>query len=96
MGVIEPHMASLSFGTTATVQTTTSNYFEPIPLMPPYPAPMPGHYNPEIEIFRGYWMITWFKNELAHKEVSMAKQKGTAPEAELDNLLRQSPAGQWG
>ncbi len=96
MGVIEPHMASLSFGTTATVQTTTNAYFETIPLMPPYPAPMPGRYNPEIEIFRGYWMITWFKNQLAHREVSMAKQKGTAPEAELDDLLRQSPAGAMG
>ncbi len=47
--------------------------------MPPYPAPMPGRYNPEIEIFRGYWMITWFKNQLAHKEVSMESKKAPHP-----------------
>ncbi len=96
MGVLDTNMASLSFGTTATVQTTTDKYFEPIPFMPPYPAPVPGKYNPEIEIFRGYWMITWFKNEFAHKEVSIAEENGIAPEVELDNLLRQSPPGSMG
>ncbi len=96
MGVLDTTMASLSFGTTATVQTTTDRYFEPLPFMPPYPAPFPGHYNPEIEIFRGYWMITWFKNEFAHKEVSIAEKNGIVPEVELDNLLRQSPPGSMG
>ncbi|MBU1169868.1 MAG: FGGY-family carbohydrate kinase [Proteobacteria bacterium] len=96
MGVLNTDMASLSFGTTATVQTTSAAYFEAIPLMPPYPAPIPGHYNPEIEIFRGYWMITWFKNEFAHKEVATAEKKGIPPELELDNLLIQSPPGAMG
>ena len=96
MGVVDNQMASLSFGTTATVQITSSAYFEPIPMMPPYPASIPNHYNPEIEIFRGYWMITWFKNEFAHQEVQRAAQKGIAPEAELDALLRQSPPGAGG
>jgi sugar (pentulose or hexulose) kinase len=96
MGVLDNKMASLSFGTTATVQTTSARYFEPIPMMPPYPAPVPGHYNPEIEIFRGYWMITWFKNEFAHKEVGQAEKRGVPPEAELDSLLLQSPPGAMG
>lgn len=96
MGVVDNKMASLSFGTTATVQITSSSYFEPIPMMPPYPASIPNHYNPEIEIFRGYWMITWFKNEFAHQEVQRAAQKGITPEAELDALLKQSPPGAGG
>lgn len=96
MGVMDKNMASLSFGTTATVQTTSPTYFEPIPLMPPYPAPIPGHYNPEIEIFRGYWMITWFKNEFAHKEVENAERNGIVPEAALDALLLQAPPGSMG
>ena len=96
MGVIDTSMASLSFGTTATVQTTSASYYEAIPLMPPYPAPIPGHYNPEIEIFRGYWMITWFKNEFAHKEVETAHAKGILPEEALDSLLTQAPPGSMG
>ena len=96
MGVVNDKSASLSFGTTATVQTTTKRYFEPLRFMPPYPAPIPGHYNPEVEIFRGYWMITWFKNEFAHKEMLRAEERGVPHEQVLDELLREVPAGSMG
>ena len=96
MGVLDESRASLSFGTTATVQISTKRYFEPIRFMPPYPAPIPDHWNPEIEIFRGYWMITWFKNEFAHQEVASALENGTAPEEEMDRLLEKAPAGAMG
>ncbi len=96
VGVLNESSASLSFGTTATVQTTTRKYFEPIRFMPAYPALIPGHYNPEVEIFRGYWMITWFKNEFAHKEVMEAHDRGVLPEQMLDDLLREIPAGSSG
>lgn len=96
MGVIDTRMASLSFGTTATVQTTSPKYFEPLRFFPPYPAPIPGRYNPEVEIFRGYWMITWFKNEFAHKEVEEAKRRGVPAEVVLDQLLEDSPPGAMG
>lgn len=79
MGVVDQTMASLSFGTTATVQTTSKWYFEPLRFMPAYPAPIPGHFNPEVEIFRGFWMITWFKNEFAYQEILQAKEQGVVP-----------------
>lgn len=96
MGVLNETMAGLSFGTTATVQTTTAKYCEPIRFMPSYPAPIPGRYNPEVEIFRGYWMITWFKNEFAHKEIIEAEKKGVPPETVLNGLLSKSPPGSLG
>ncbi|OQY49507.1 MAG: carbohydrate kinase [Desulfobacteraceae bacterium 4572_89] len=95
-GVLDETMASLSFGTTATVQTTTRKYFEPIRFMPPYPASVPGHYNPEVEIFRGFWMITWFKKEFAHKEVEEAGARGMAPEELLDLHLAATRPGAMG
>lgn len=94
-GVIDKKMVSLSFGTTATVQTTTDKYFETIPFMPPYPAPMPGFYNPEIEIFRGYWMITWFKNEFSHKEI-LEEKKNIAVEKLLNQYLLKTKPGSMG
>lgn len=96
VGVLDTNMASLSFGTTATVQTTSDKYFEPLRFMPPYPAPIPGKYNPEVEIFRGYWMITWFKNEFGHKETEKASELGVAPEVLLNDLLHESPPGAMG
>lgn len=96
MGVIDTGMASLSFGTTATVQTTTEKYFEPLRFFPAYPAPIPGRYNPEVEIFRGYWMITWFKNEFAHKEVEEAGKQGIRPEIVMNRMLEEAPPGAMG
>lgn len=95
-GVMDESMASLSFGTTATIQTTTERYMEPIRMMPPYPAPVPGFYNPEIEIFRGFWMITWFKNEFAHKEVLEAAASRIPPETILNRYLEQTTPGAMG
>lgn len=96
MGVTDTNMASLSFGTTATVQTTTRKYFEPIKFFPAYPSVMPNHWNPEIEIFRGFWMVKWFKNEFALKEVQEAKKLNVAAEEILNGLLHNSPPGAMG
>jgi sugar (pentulose or hexulose) kinase len=93
MGVTRPGTASLSFGTTATIQTTSERYFEPLAFMPAYPAPIPGRFNAEVEIFRGYWMITWFKNQFAYEEVLEAQARGIPPEVMLDELLKRTPAG---
>jgi sugar (pentulose or hexulose) kinase len=96
MGVIDTNMASLSFGTTATIQTTSKKYFEPIKFMPAYPAPIKGYFNPEVEIFRGYWMIKWFKEEFCHKENEDAKIKGIPVEKILNDFLKDIPAGSLG
>lgn len=89
-------VASLSFGTTATVQLTTKKYVEPLKFMPAYPAMWKDRYNPETQIFRGYWMVTWFKNEFAAKEEQMAKELGVSPESLLDKMLDDIPAGSDG
>ncbi len=96
MGILNNEMASLSFGTTATIQTTSKKYLEPVQFMPSYPAVLPGFFNPEVEIFRGFWMITWFKNEFAHKEVEQAQAKGISAEEVLNGLLAESPPGAMG
>ena len=41
-GCLDPHIGCLSFGTTATINTTHRRYIEVIPLVPPYPAAVPG------------------------------------------------------
>jgi sugar (pentulose or hexulose) kinase len=95
-GCIHTEVASISFGTTATVQTTSSEYFEPIPFMPAYPAAIKGFYNPEVEIFRGYWMISWFKKEFAQREMLEAKERGIPAEEILNETLMEVPPGSNG
>ncbi|GAC1371241.1 MAG: FGGY-family carbohydrate kinase [Aquirhabdus sp.] len=95
-GAITPDIGCLSYGTTATLNTGNSKYVEPLPFMPAYPAAVPHAYNSEFMVFRGYWMVNWFKREFAAQEVLAAKEKGIEPELLFDDLLRQSPAGAMG
>lgn len=92
-GCLEPHIACLSYGTTATINTTHRKYIEVIPLIPPYPAAAPGYYSFEIQIYRGYWMVTWFKQEFGLREERLAAERGVEPEALFDDLVRAVPPG---
>ncbi len=88
-----PEKAAISFGTTATIQYTINRYVEPQRFFPPYVSPYKGHYNPEIEIYRGYWLISWFKNEFALKEVREAESLGILAEDLLNQRLKEIPPG---
>ncbi|HJV60949.1 MAG TPA: FGGY-family carbohydrate kinase, partial [Albitalea sp.] len=95
-GAIEPQVGALSYGTTATIDITTPRYVEATPFVPPYPAVLPGQYNTEVQIFRGYWMVSWFKQQFGHPEVMQALSEGVAPEALFDRLMAGVPPGSQG
>lgn len=95
-GCLESHIGCLSFGTAATINTTHKRYIEVIPLIPPYPAAVPGAYSLEVQIYRGYWLVSWFKQEFGQLETQAAEERGVEPEALLDDLVRQSPPGAMG
>jgi sugar (pentulose or hexulose) kinase len=95
-GCLEPHIGCLSYGTTATINTTHRKYIEAIPLVPPYPSAVPGAYSLEIQIYRGYWMVSWFKNEFGLHELLLAEEQGVEPEALFDDLVKQVPPGSEG
>lgn len=95
-GGSDPHIGCLSYGTTATINTTTPKYIETIPFIPPYTAAIPGHYNTEMMVYRGFWMVSWFKEEFAHYEQRKAKELGLEAEQLFDELLNQVPAGSMG
>jgi sugar (pentulose or hexulose) kinase len=95
-GCLEPHIGCLSYGTTATINTTTKKYFEATPFIPPYPAAVPGLYSNEVQIFRGFWMVSWFKQQFGHLEQQAAESQGVAPEQLFDELIRSVPPGSMG
>ena len=95
-GALEPHIGAISYGTTATINTTQRRYVEAIPLVPPYPAAIPGSWSLEVQVYRGYWMVEWFKREFGSREVQLAEELGVTPEALFDDLLRETPAGSMG
>ncbi len=95
-GCISPEIACLSYGTTATVETVNKKYIEVIKFFPSYPSAIPDHFNTEVMIYRGYWMINWFKKEFGHKEVELAKKTGKTPEELFDEMIKDIPPGSMG
>lgn len=95
-GCLDPHIGCLSYGSAATINTTHKRYIEVIPLIPPYPAAVPGAYSFEIQIYRGYWMVTWFKQEFGLREQGLAEARGVEPEVLFDELVRGVPPGSEG
>jgi len=95
-GCLTPNIACLSYGTTATIETTNTRYVEIIPFFPPYPSAVPGAYNTEVMIYRGYWMLSWFVKEFGAREEMQAKKMGIKPEALFDRLVKEIPPGSMG
>lgn len=95
-GCLTPEIACLSFGTTATVETVHPKYREVIRFFPSYPSAIPHHFNTEFMIYRGYWMINWFKTEFGHKEIEHFKKTGIRPEEQFDEMIKDIPPGSQG
>lgn len=95
-GCLDPSIPCLSFGTTATINTNLDRYVEVIPLIPPYPSAVQGSYSLEIQIFRGFWMISWFKREFGLNEERLAAKRGVTAEDLFDDLVNAVPPGSLG
>jgi len=95
-GAITPDIGALSYGTAATIDITTARYLEVTPFVPPYPAAIPGQYNAEVQISRGYWMVNWFKEQFGQAERAAALQEGVTPEVLFDRMVSTVPPGSQG
>jgi sugar (pentulose or hexulose) kinase len=95
-GCLKPSIGCLSYGTTATLSSNHSKYVEPIPLIPPYPSAVPNNYSLEYQIYRGFWMVSWFKQEFGLHEQRLAEERGVEPEVLFDELVSQVPPGSMG
>lgn len=93
LGCCEESRAAIGLGTTATISYMSDTYQEPERFIPAYAGVIPGKWNPEIEIFRGYWLISWFKKEFASHEMEKAEELGISAEEILNRSLALIPAG---
>ncbi|ABV34015.1 MULTISPECIES: FGGY-family carbohydrate kinase [Pseudothermotoga] len=96
LGCLTESVACASLGTTTTMQITSRKYLEPLKFMPSYPAVIPYRFNPEVEIFRGFWMVSWFKKEFGSYESQIAQEKGITAEDVFDELLKITKPGSLG
>ena len=96
LSVTTEDKAAISLGTASTIQFCSPHYFEPCPFLPSYPSAMPGYYNGEYQLYRGYWILTWFIRNFCKEEKTLADKKGVCVEALLDETLKDVPPGSGG
>ena len=49
-----------------------------------------------VMIYRGYWMVSWFKEQFGHLERQAAEEAGVTAEALFDRLIEDVPPGAMG
>jgi len=96
-GAIEPNIGVISFGTATCMEVITKKYIaEKNMKFFTWPAALPNTWDIEMFIFRGFWMVTWFKQEFGYREALEAQKRGIAPEAIFDEVIRDIPPGSMG
>ncbi len=96
-GAIDPSIAVISFGTGTAMEVITYKYIKDSQLRYfTWPAALPNAWDIEMFIYRGFWMVTWFKQEFGHREAVEAEKRGVAAEVVLDEVIRDIPPGSMG
>ena len=96
LGALNPKTGAISYGTASTIEVTNSRFYEPEPFLPAYPAAVPDLYNMEVQIYRGYWMLTWFTKEFAAELIDEAKITEWTVEELANEKLKEIPPGSDG
>ena len=93
LSVSSPEKAAISFGTSSTIEMYTEEYFEPQQFLPAYPSVINKAWNPEIQVFRGFWMLSWFIQEFGVKDKEEADAMGISAEELINQRAEKVPAG---
>ena len=96
LGALSNEIGAISYGTASTIEVSNQKYHEPEPFLPAYPAAVPNWYNMEVQIYRGYWMLSWFAKEFAGDLNGQAKRSSASIEELLNTKLNRIPPGSNG
>lgn len=91
-GAVNPDIASISYGTAASIEVTVPKYYESEPFLPSYPAAVKGCYNMDVQIYRGYWMLNWFARQFSNTYVVDSTTE-IACIKEFNDRIKTIPAG---
>lgn len=96
LGALSKEVGAVSYGTASTIEVSNKKYHEPEPFLPAYPAAVPNWYNMEVQVYRGYWMLSWFSKNFASELIDESKIQSMAVEELLNRDLAKIPPGSDG
>jgi sugar (pentulose or hexulose) kinase len=95
-GAINENIAHISYGTASSVAVTSKKYIESEKFLPSYVCAYPGWYSSEVQVYRGYWMLSWFLKEFGTEESAEATIEKISPEEVINKKLSEIPPGSNG
>ena len=95
LGALSNEIGAISYGTASTIEVSNQKYHEPEPFLPAYGAAVQNWYNMEVQIYRGYWMLTWFTKEFA-SDLAKGAKGNISIESLLNAKLNTIPPGSNG
>jgi len=96
LGALSRDIGAISYGTASSIEISNQKYHEPEPFLPAYPAAVPNWYNMEVQVYRGFWMLSWFTKNFATELINEAKIQQMAVEEMLNKDLARIPPGSDG
>ena len=96
LGALSNEIGAISYGTASTIEISNKKYHEPEPFLPAYPAATPNWYNMEVQVYRGFWMLSWFTKNFASEKIDEAKIQKMSVEEVLNKDLAKIPPGSDG
>ncbi|MBT1445626.1 FGGY-family carbohydrate kinase [Shewanella sp. JM162201] len=92
-GAGDDGVLSLSLGSAATVSLGLADYLEVFRYLPAFPSLQQGQYLAEIQLERGFWLLSWALEQFGTADVEAAKQLGISPEAYVMQSITKVPPG---
>lgn len=96
LGALHHRIGAISYGTASTIEVSNKKFHNPEPFLPAYPAAVPNFYNMEVQVYRGYWMLTWFTKQFASELIDEAKIQKLAVEEIMNAKISNVPPGSEG
>ena len=93
LGCLTNDVAALSCGTASSIEVQSKKFHNPEPFLPAYPSVLKGYYNMDVQVYRGYWMLSWFSKQFAQKEIAIANEQNVSVEKILNEHLDEVPPG---
>jgi sugar (pentulose or hexulose) kinase len=96
-GAIVRGRAAVTYGTLAGLSNTV---YEPLHALDHeyelFPSAVPGAWNPEFRLIRGYWLVTWFREQFCHDLAVRADESLASIEELMNEEAADIPPGSEG
>ena len=92
----EAGIANVSLGSAASISIGLKQYQETFQYMPSFPSLLEGQHINEVQLERGFWLLTWLIDEFGAEEKEKARLQGKTVEEYICNEIANITPGSEG